>query len=155
MTACAADDLLNLIATTATSDGGTEKIAPPTPSAALNIGNGNGKGSRAGRPSSSVHLWDAEMMTLMGTLLLPCLHLTRDLANVETAFGMSSVGRATAVRQSPNATAVEAPVQSLMGEAVAVGGSTPSVVGERTQYKGLAGAFVLLFVSVNSAFDAL
>lgn len=44
--------------------------------------------TRVGRPSSSLHLWDAERMALLGTLLLPCLALTRDLANAAAAFSV-------------------------------------------------------------------
>lgn len=49
---------------------------------------GNTSSTRAGRPSSSLHLWDAETMSLLGTLLLPCLALTRDLANAAAAFSV-------------------------------------------------------------------
>ncbi|CAM9150457.1 unnamed protein product, partial [Hapterophycus canaliculatus] len=88
MTACAADDHLSMIATAATSDGGIEATNP------TKSGGGAGKdktaSARVGRPSSSLHLWDAERMALLGTLLLPCLALTRDLANAAAAFGIHS-----------------------------------------------------------------
>eukprot|EP00903_Cladosiphon_okamuranus_P012920 g12063.t1 len=87
MTACAADDHLSIIATSATSDGGIETTKP--------VGSGDGRpttggtaSTRVGRPSSSLHLWDAETMSLLGTLLLPCLALTRDLANAAAAFSV-------------------------------------------------------------------
>eukprot|EP00904_Undaria_pinnatifida_P002793 jgi/Undpi1/12514/HiC_scaffold_6.g02183.m1 len=69
ITGYAADDHLNLISTATTSDSGAaETGAPPEPQ------------NDQGQPSSSVHLWDAERMTLVGTLLFPNPALTRDLA---------------------------------------------------------------------------
>lgn len=68
MAACAVDDQLNAIATVAVSDSNMSPLMP----------------SKMGRLISSVHLWDAEMMTLFGTLLFPCPALTRDLRSIET-----------------------------------------------------------------------
>lgn len=52
--------------------------------------------ARVGRPSSSLHLWDAENMALLGTLLFPCLALTKDLANAAAAFSVHSPNGVTA-----------------------------------------------------------
>lgn len=81
MAACAVDDRLNLIATVAVSDSNIDndstncsiRMSPLMP-------------SKMGRLISSVYLWDAEMMTLLGTLLFPCPALTRDLGSLETAI---------------------------------------------------------------------
>lgn len=85
MTTCAADDHLNLIATAATSDGGIEKaavvaIANPRGTSV------NNQSATQGLPSSFIHLWDAEMMTLLGTLLFPSTALTRSLTSAGSAF---------------------------------------------------------------------
>lgn len=130
MTACAADDHLNLIATAATSDGGIERIVHTTAMISSNsqaLG-GRGISSGTGRPSSCVHVWDAEMMTLIGTLLFPCLHLTRDLANAATAFGMSYSRKSTVVSQSDPAD--DSSVSTKASPAVFTAVGPPSAVGE-------------------------
>lgn len=53
--------------------------------------------TRVGRPSSTLHLWDAETMSLLGTLLLPCLALTRDLANAAATFSVHAPRAGTGV----------------------------------------------------------
>ncbi|CAM9206262.1 unnamed protein product [Scytosiphon promiscuus] len=88
MTTCAADDHLSMIATAATSDGGIEAATPAKSGG--NADHNSTTSTRVGRPSSSLHLWDAERLTLLGTLLLPCLALTRDLANAAAAFGIQT-----------------------------------------------------------------
>lgn len=101
ITACAADDHLNVIATVATSDGG---IGPMKMATATTFSNGhlhsNDGGELGGShgtpqvgPSSSVHLWDAEVMTLLGTLLFPCLPLTR--ANAASACSVRHPNRSS------------------------------------------------------------
>lgn len=64
------DDQLNAIATVTVSNSNMSPLMPST----------------MRRLVSSVHLWDAEMMTLFGTLLFPCPTLTRDLGDIETAI---------------------------------------------------------------------
>lgn len=59
--------------------------------------------TRVGRPSSSLHLWDAENMALLGTLLFPCLALTKDLANAAAAFSVHAPnGVATPIPVNPS-----------------------------------------------------
>lgn len=132
MAACAADDHLNLIATAATSDGGIETIAQTTARISSNPQEpaGGGSSSRTGRPSSCVHVWDAEMMTLIGTLLFPCLHLTRDLANAATAFGMSRSRRSTVICQSDRVDGSTASTQAAPAASAGDAAGPPSAVGE-------------------------
>lgn len=96
ITAYAADDHLNLITTATTSDGGVDTINSATEVATaaaaaashryenteITAAQQQEEEERAQlHPSSSVHLWDAERMSLVGTLLFPNPALTRDLAN--------------------------------------------------------------------------
>lgn len=91
--------------------------------------------TRVGRASSSLHLWDAERMSLLGTLLVPCLALTRDLTNAAAAFSVHP--RCTAVAQPPvdlSATDPSStPVESLHGNNKDMGGDNPTAtVGNET-----------------------
>eukprot|EP00752_Nemacystus_decipiens_P009657 g8628.t1 len=109
MTACAADDHLSIIATAATSDGGIE-TPKPTRSNDGTPATGSTASTRVGRASSSLHLWDAETMGLLGTLLLPCLALTRDLANAAAAFSIQSPRGGTS---PPSVNSAESPCPPL------------------------------------------
>ncbi|CAM9375604.1 unnamed protein product, partial [Ectocarpus fasciculatus] len=126
MTACAADDHLSIIATAATSDGGVEATMPTESSGAPN--KDHNASARVGRASSSLHLWDAERMSLLGTLLVPCLALTRDLTNAAAAFSVHP--RSAAVAQppvDPSATDPSStPVESLHGNINVMGGENPT-----------------------------
>ncbi|CAM9103616.1 unnamed protein product [Ectocarpus sp. 13 AM-2016] len=127
MTACAADDHLSIVATAATSDGGVESGGAPNKDQTAS--------TRIGRASSSLHLWDAERMSLLGTLLVPCLALTRDLTNAAAAFSVHP--RCAAVAQTPvdrSATDPSStPVESLHGNNKDMGGENPTAtVGNAT-----------------------
>ncbi|CAB1110919.1 unnamed protein product [Ectocarpus sp. CCAP 1310/34] len=91
--------------------------------------------TRVGRASSSLHLWDAERMSLLGTLLVPCLALTRDLTNAAAAFSVHR--RCAAVAQppvDPSATdSSSTPVESSHGNNKDMGGDNPTAtVGKKT-----------------------
>lgn len=128
MTACAADDHLNLIATAATSDGGIEKIDLASSDSTDTRGATSvphNSSSRAGKPSSCVHVWDAEMMTLVGTLPIPCLALTRELAKTDTIFARSRA------LKSPEAQTSGKRIQGTVG-----GSSTSEVRSTRSRLRG-------------------
>ncbi|CAM9705457.1 unnamed protein product, partial [Ectocarpus sp. 4 AP-2014] len=133
MTACAADDHLSIIATAATSDGGVEATMPAESGGAPN--KDQTASTRVGRASSSLHLWDAERMSLLGTFLVPCLALTRDLTNAAAAFNVHP--RCAAAAQTPvdpsAADPSPTPVESLHGNNKDMGGENPTAtVGNET-----------------------
>ncbi|CAM9971015.1 unnamed protein product [Ectocarpus sp. 6 AP-2014] len=133
MTACAADDHLSIIATAVTSDGGVEATMPSESGGAPN--KDQMASTRVGRASSSLHLWDAERISLLGTLLVPCLALTRDLTNAAAAFSVHP--RCAAVAQppvDPSATDPSStPVESLHGNNKDMDGENPTAtVGNET-----------------------
>lgn len=131
MVACAADDHLNLIATAATSDGGMEEIGPTRASfnGERSSGISRNLSSRVAAVSSCVHLWDAEMMTLVGTLPLPSLALTRDLANAATAFASTRSHKSEKTEKETTTTGITGD----MREHVRDQASPPEVGAPRTK----------------------
>lgn len=90
MTACAADDHLDLFITVSVSDEGIEeaKIIEIHPDSCHEVKKCDTR-RREGVQSCSIHLWDAEMMSLVGTLLFPDISLTKNLASIAAGLGAS------------------------------------------------------------------